>query len=103
MRQEKPLGAKSITGSSVGVLPMALMRDRPKPWCEAGSTAGPPCSFQEKSMYAAVPLPPSDHWANTSPLSLESAPYFAALVHNSCTMRAKVCTPDGPSETCGPE
>ena len=50
-----------------------------------------------------VPLPPSDQSATTSPVALESAPYLAALVHNSCTMRAKVCTPEGPSATCGPE
>lgn len=57
----------------------------PRPRLVGIATAGPPRSVQRKSNALSASL----HVTLTWPVSIESAPYFAAFVANSCRASAK--------------
>ena len=93
-RQAKPSGAKSITGSSVGLLPIAVISDRPKPSMRGGlhrrAAALPPAEVHVAAWRHCRRASIHDHLA----ARVGKRAVLGGVGGSSCTMSANVCTPE---------
>ena len=71
---------------------------RPKPSRAGSAVGGPPVSIQS-SIRASSPVV---QLTVSVPVSVDSAPYLAALVASSCSASATACAVAGSSTTAGP-